>query len=78
MREDQRGSSWEPGCSPPPKPIWSRGCDRVALSAHYYQAPDFYARFGYAECGRTPGYPNGRDEIHLLKHLGSGRNPEYR
>ena len=29
----------------------------------------FYARFGYQECGRTPGCPHGYDHIHLLKQL---------
>jgi len=29
----------------------------------------FYARLGYAECGRTPGYPRGHDSIHLVKWL---------
>jgi GNAT superfamily N-acetyltransferase len=47
-----------------------RGCDRVALDTHSFQAPGFYARHGYAECGRTPGYPNGHDSIHLVKRLG--------
>jgi NTE family protein len=27
------------------------------------QAPGFYARFGYTECGRPPGYPHGHDDI---------------
>jgi len=49
--------------------IRRRGCDRVAMSTHSFQAPDFYARFGYTECGRTPGYPHGHDEIHLVKYL---------
>jgi GNAT superfamily N-acetyltransferase len=49
--------------------IRRRGCDRVALSTHSFQAPDFYARFGYTECGRTPGYPHGHDDIHLMKQL---------
>jgi GNAT superfamily N-acetyltransferase len=49
--------------------IRRRGCDRVALSSHSFQAPDFYARFGYTECGRTPGYPHGYDDIHLMKEL---------
>ncbi len=47
--------------------IRRRGCDQVVLSTHSFQAPGFYARFGYQECGRTPGYPRGHDEIHLLK-----------
>jgi len=49
--------------------IRRRGCDRVALSTHSFQAPGFYARFGYTECGRTPGYPHGHDDIHLMKQL---------
>ena len=47
-----------------------RGCDQVALSTHSFQAPGFYARFGYQECGRTPAYPHGHDQIHLVKRLG--------
>ena len=50
--------------------IRRRGCDRVALSTHSFQAPGFYARLGYTECGRTPGYPHGHDDIHLMKQLG--------
>jgi GNAT superfamily N-acetyltransferase len=50
--------------------IRRRGCERVALSTHSFQAPGFYARLGYTECGRTPGYPHGHDDIHLLKQLG--------
>ena len=50
--------------------IRRRGCDRVALSTHSFQAPGFYARLGYTECGRTPGYPHGHDDIHLVKQLG--------
>jgi ribosomal protein S18 acetylase RimI-like enzyme len=46
------------------------GCDRVTLYTHSLQAPGFYARLGYTECGRTPGYPNGYDHIHLVKRLG--------
>jgi GNAT superfamily N-acetyltransferase len=49
--------------------IRRRGCDRVALNTHSFQAPGFYARLGYAECGRTPGYPRGYDDIHLVKLL---------
>jgi GNAT superfamily N-acetyltransferase len=49
--------------------IRRRGCGQVALSTHSFQAPGFYARFGYQECGRTPGYPRGHDQIHLLKQL---------
>jgi GNAT superfamily N-acetyltransferase len=50
--------------------IHRRGCSQVALSTHSFQAPGFYARFGYQECGRTPAYPRGHDQIHLVKQLG--------
>jgi len=43
--------------------------DQVALSTHSFQAPGFYARFGYQECGRTPAYPRGYHQIHLVKQL---------
>lgn len=46
-----------------------RGCDQVGLSTHSFQAPGFYARFGYTECGRTPAYPRGHDHIHLVKRF---------
>jgi GNAT superfamily N-acetyltransferase len=70
VRHDQRGSGLGTRMlAAAEAEIRRRGCDRVALSTHSFQAPDFYARFGYRECGRTPGYPNGHDEIHLLKHL---------
>jgi GNAT superfamily N-acetyltransferase len=46
-----------------------RGCDQVAVSTHSFQAPGFYLKSGYSECGRTPAYPRGHDEIHLVKRL---------
>jgi hypothetical protein len=49
--------------------IGRRGCDQVALSTHSFQAPGFYARFGYQECGRTPAYPRGHEQFHLVKRF---------
>jgi len=49
--------------------IRRRGCRQAALSTHSFQAPGFYARFGYRECGRTPAYPRSYDQIHLVKQL---------
>jgi GNAT superfamily N-acetyltransferase len=49
--------------------IGRRGCGQVVLSTHSFQAPGFYARFGYQECGRTPAYPRGHEQIHLVKRL---------
>ena len=70
VRSDQRGSGLGTRLlAAAEEEIARRGCDRVALSTHSFQAPRFYARAGYKECGRTPGYPHGHDDIHLLKRL---------
>jgi GNAT superfamily N-acetyltransferase len=70
VRSDQRGSGLGTRLlARAEEEIACRGCDQVALSTHSFQAPGFYARFGYEECGRTPAYPRGHDYIHLLKRL---------
>jgi len=47
----------------------ARGCDRVVLSTHSFQAPGFYRRHGYVEVGRADGYPRGHAQIFLMKRL---------
>jgi GNAT superfamily N-acetyltransferase len=47
----------------------ARGCERMVLSTHSFQAPVFYARRGYTEYGRVEGYPRGHAQIHLTKPL---------
>lgn len=70
VRDDQRGLGLGADLlAAAEAEIGRRGCDRVALSTHSFQAPGFYARLGYTECGRTPGYPRGHDDIHLVKQL---------
>lgn len=49
----------------------ARGCTQVALSSHSFQAPRFYEARGYVEVGRTPDYPRGHDQVHLLKRFSS-------
>jgi GNAT superfamily N-acetyltransferase len=46
-----------------------RGAGVMVLSTHSFQAPAFYAQRGYAEVGRTEGYPAGHAQVHLRKDL---------
>ena len=70
VREDQRGSGLGSQLlAAAEEEIRVRGCDQVALSTHSFQAPGFYARLGYRECGRIPEYPRGHDQIQLVKRL---------
>ncbi len=70
VREDQRGSGLGRRLlASAEQEIRDRGCDQVALCTHSFQAPDFYARHGYRECGRIPAYPRGHDQIQLVKRL---------
>ena len=71
VRSDQRGSGLGSRLlATAEEEMARRGCDQVVLSTHSFQAPGFYARFGYRECGRTPAYPRGYDQIHLVKRFG--------
>ena len=64
VRDDQRGSGLGARLlAAAEAEIGRRGCDRAVLSTHSFQAPGFYARSGYTEYGRTPGYQHGHDDI---------------
>ena len=47
----------------------ARGCDRVVLSSHSFQAPDFYRKQGYMIVGQADGYPSGHRQVYLQKLL---------
>lgn len=47
----------------------SRGCNQIVLSTHSFQAPGFYAKFGFVEVGRVHNYPRAHDSILLKKQL---------
>jgi N-acetylglutamate synthase-like GNAT family acetyltransferase len=47
----------------------SRGCVKIVLSTHSFQAPDFYRRHGYVVTGGFSEYPRGHRSIFLAKRL---------
>ena len=47
----------------------ARGCTRIFLTTHSFQAPAFYRRHGYEECGRFEGYPRGHAQLCFGKTL---------
>jgi GNAT superfamily N-acetyltransferase len=47
----------------------SRGCSKIVLSTHSFQAPDFYLKHGYVVAGQFSDYPRGHSSIFLEKHL---------
>lgn len=46
-----------------------RGCRKIFLSTHSFQAPDFYRRHGYAVVGEFSDYPRGHSQFFLEKPL---------
>jgi ribosomal protein S18 acetylase RimI-like enzyme len=47
----------------------SRGCKKVVLSTHSFQAPAFYLKHGYVVAGEFLDYPRGHRSIFLEKLL---------
>ena len=47
-----------------------RGLVGVWLDTFTFQAPGFYQRLGFVECGRITGYPPGHDRIFYVKRFG--------
>jgi GNAT superfamily N-acetyltransferase len=46
-----------------------RGCAKMVLSTHSFQAPQFYRRLGYAIAGEVRDYPAGHSHMLLEKTL---------
>ena len=44
----------------------------IWLDTWTFQAPGFYPKLGFTECGRIKDYPPGHDRIFYVKRLGSG------
>jgi GNAT superfamily N-acetyltransferase len=47
----------------------SRGCGKIVLSTHSFQAPEFYRKHGYVVAGGFSDYPRGHRSIFLEKVL---------
>lgn len=47
----------------------ARGCRKIVLSTHSFQAPDFYRRRGYVTAGEFSDYPRGHTSLFLEKML---------
>ncbi len=71
VREDARQSGWGGRLLDAAERVArDRGCERVHVSSFTFQAPEFYARHGYVEVGRTEALPlPGQADVHLVKHL---------
>ena len=47
-----------------------RGCTRIVLSTHSFQAPDFYARLGFRQVASIEDCPTGHSHILMMKRIG--------
>ena len=60
------------GQPPPPcsrRGVVARGCSKIVLSTHSFQAPHFYLKQGYIITGVFADYPRGHRSIFLEKAL---------
>jgi ribosomal protein S18 acetylase RimI-like enzyme len=49
------------------KQALSRGCTKMVLSTHTFQAPSFYIKHGYVIVGSFSDYPRGHRSVFLEK-----------
>ena len=48
----------------------ARGCDKVVVGTHDFQAPDFYRKLGFRFTGAVEGYPRGHQYLTFVKEIG--------
>ena len=48
----------------------ARGCDRIILSTHSFQAPGFYDRHGFRIVAEIADCPRGFSHLVLVKYIG--------
>ncbi|MFD8636267.1 GNAT family N-acetyltransferase [Streptomyces sp. NPDC059533] len=71
VREDSRGAGWGAKLlAAAEHEARARGCATILVSSFTFQAPSFYARHGYEESARVPGFPGGHEDVYFLKRLG--------
>lgn len=70
VREDHRAGGWGARLlAAAETEARARGCRSILVSSFTFQAPGFYARHGYVEQARVPGFPAGHEDVYLLKPL---------
>ena len=71
VRADARHSGWGGRLLDAAEDVArERGCERLNVSSFTFQAPEFYAKHGYVEVGRTESLPLvGQADVHFVKHL---------
>ncbi|MFJ9792719.1 GNAT family N-acetyltransferase [Streptomyces globosus] len=70
VREDSRRDGWGGRLlAAAEAEAAARGCRSITVSSFTFQAPAFYARHGYEETARVPGFPGGHEDVHFLKAL---------
>jgi len=47
----------------------ARGCRQAVLDTHSFQAPDFYPKLGYVQCGLAEDWPVGYQQHYFTKRL---------
>ncbi|NXY97013.1 GNAT family N-acetyltransferase [Streptomyces sp. BR123] len=70
VREDSRRDGWGGKLlAAAEAEAAARGCRTIMVSSFTFQAPAFYARHGYEETTRVPGFPGNHEDVHFLKAL---------
>ncbi len=70
VREDQRGHGYGARMlAMAEDEARRRGCQQAILDTHSFQAPDFYAKRGYTQCGVADDWPLGYKQYYFQKRL---------
>ena len=70
IREDRRGQGLgERLVATAEREAARRGCHKMHVDTHSYQAPGFYRRLGYTQIGELPGWPGDATRLFFSKRL---------